>query len=318
MKKICSKLIAILLLLTILPTAAFAEDEATLAPEKPSSQPKVIVSNYEINPSPVIAGKEFTAKVTLKNTNEKKAVQNMTVTISCESVNLTRLNDSDTIFINKLGKGATTEIELKYKTDLETPATKYSIALAISYDNTDATALTSAGILEVSIQQALNVKMEVPQIAAEVNAGDTMPLSVQVMNLGRSMVYNVRVELSAPGLLPSGTAFVGNMEAGTAAEGKMDVFVGTKDMSEGYEGSDKYGFTSGTLTLIYEDANGQGFTDSMDISTTINEPVINTANTEPEEKPETASQWWISIAIGVVVLGALAAFLFIRRKNKGK
>ena len=143
-----------------------------------------------------------------------------------------------------------------------------------------------------------------------------MPVSMQVINLGRSMAYNVRVELLVPGLLPSGLAFVGNMEAGTAADARMDVFVGTKDMSEGYEGSDKYGFTSGTLTLIYEDKNGQEFRDGLDIYTNINEPVIGSNTNEPEARPDTASQWWISIAIGMAVLGGLAAFLLIRRKNK--
>jgi hypothetical protein len=281
--------------------------------EKPASQPKVIVSSYEINPSPVVAGKEFIAKVTLKNTHERKAVRNMTVDISCESANLTLLNDSSTMFIDKLSKGATTEIELKYRTDPETPAQKFDIVLAIGYDDSEAVSLTSSGVIPVTVVQALNVKMEPPQIAAQVNAGDTMPLTIQVMNLGRSQVYNVRVELSAPGLLPSGTAFVGNMEAGTAAEGAMEVFVGTKDMSEGYESGEKYGLTDGTITLIYEDAGGREFRDSVAVSTTINEPVIGAANTEPEETPETASQWWISIVIGAVASGALAAFLLIRR-----
>lgn len=284
--------------------------------EKPASQPKVIVSNYEINPSPVIAGKEFTVKVTLKNTSEKEAVQNMTVNISCESLNLTLLNDSSTVFIGRMDKGAVMELELKYITDLETPAIKYNISLAISYDNTEATSLVSSGVVPVTVQQDLNVKMEPPQIAAQVNSGDTMPLSIQVMNLGRSQVYNVRVELLAPGLIASGTAFIGNMEAGTALEGEMDVFVGTLDMSEGYESEDKYGVTNGVLTLIYEDADGQEYRDSIDISTTISEPVITAVDTEPDEEAQTVSQWWISIFIGAVLVGGFAVFLFIRRKNE--
>ncbi len=102
------------------------------AEEKPTSQPKVIVSGYQVKPTAVIAGKKFTVTVTLKNTNEKKAVQNMTVDVSCDSPCLTFLNDSGTIFISKLDKGATKEIELVYRTDMETPAQKYNIALALS------------------------------------------------------------------------------------------------------------------------------------------------------------------------------------------
>jgi hypothetical protein len=286
--------------------------------EEPTSQPKMIVSGYSVNPSPVMAGEEFTVTVTLKNTSESKSVQNMTVTASRDSPNLALQNDSDTFYIGKLGKGNTTEIELKYKTDLETPAQRYNIMLAIGYDNTDATPLTSTGTVAVQVNQPLRVEMETPQIAAQVNAGDTLPITFQVMNLGRSMVYNVRALLAAPGLIPSGTAFIGNMEAGTAMPGEMDVFIGTKDMTEGYEGEDKYGLTNGVITLIYEDASGQQYTAETEFSTTINAPVIAQTSSEPEEEPEKAGQWWISILIGAVIAAGLAAFLIVRGKRRVK
>ena len=245
-------------------------------------------------------------------------MQNMTATVSCDCPNLTLQNDTSTIYIGKLSKEKTTDIELSYKADLETPTGRYNITLAIEYENSDATAFSSSGTVPITINQPLRVEMEIPQIPDSVNAGDTMPLSFQVMNMGRSQVFNVRIELSAPGLIPSETAFIGNMEAGTAMPGEMNVFVGTKDMSEGYEGDDKYGLTNGTITLIYEDADGQEYTNETEFSTNINEPVITASNNEVEDEPEKASQWWISILIGVVVIAGLAAYIIIRKKRKEK
>jgi hypothetical protein len=265
-----------------------------------------------------MAGGEFTVSITLKNTSETKSVQNMVVTAYCESPNISLQNDSDTIYIGKLGKGKTTDIELKYKADLETPAQRYNITLAIGYDNSDATPLTSTGTVAVQVSQPLRVELETPQIAASVNAGDTLPLTFQIMNMGRNKVYNVRCELSAPGLIPTGTAFVGNMEPGTASSTNMDVFIGTKDMTDGYEGEDKYGHTSGKITLIYEDAAGQQYTKEAEFSTTINPPVIAPASAELEEEPEKAGQWWISVAIGAVIAAVLAAFLITRGKRRVK
>lgn len=286
-------------------------------PETPTSEPKVIVSNYEINPSPVLAGGEFTAKITLKNTSETKSVQNMTVTASCDSPGLLLKNSSNTFYISKLGKEAETSIELTYKAGLETVPQLYNIMLTIQYDNSKATVLSSSGTVPVMIGQPLRVEMEAPQIPKAVNAGDTLPLAIQVMNMGRSKVLNVRYELSAPGLLPSSSAFIGNMEAGTAMTGDMNVFVGTKDMSEGYTGTDKYGLTNGKITLVYEDENGQEYTQETEIATTINAPVLSQTSAEPEDEPEKAGQWWISITIGAVIIAALAAFLIVRAK-KGK
>ena len=179
--------------------------EPTVEPtQKPVSQPKIIVSGYSVNPSPAMAGDEFTATITLQNTSEKQSVQNMAVTISCDSPNFALQNESNVVYVGKLGKGAETDIEVTYKTDLETPPQRYNITLSIEYDNSDAQTLSSSGVVPVLVSQPLRVEMETPQIPESVNAGDTMPLSFQVMNMGRSTIYNVRVELAAPGLIPTG------------------------------------------------------------------------------------------------------------------
>jgi CARDB. len=286
--------------------------------ETPQSQPKIIISGYSVSPSPAEAGSELTVFITLQNTSEKRSVKNMTVTVSCDSPNFLLLGGSNIIYIDKLGKGETTEIEVRYRTDLETPAGRYNISLAMEYENSDAETLSSSGSATVEVTQPLRVEMKTPEIEPEVNAGDTMPLSFQVMNLGRGTIYNVRIELSAPGLIPTGTAFIGNMEAGTSATADMNVFIGTKNMTSGYQGEDKYGYTSGTLLLIYEDSQGTEYTQQAEIYTNINEPVIVTSSDNTEEEPEKASQWWISIVVGGAVAAGLAVYLVLRRKREGK
>ena len=285
-------------------------------PEKQKPQPKIIVSGYQISPSPVSAGDEFTATITLLNTSETQGVQNMAVTVSCDSPNFALQNESSTYYLGKLAKGKTVDIELKYKTDLETLPARYNIMLAMEYDNSDAMTLSSSGTVPVAVTQPVRMQIELPKIPTDVNAGDTLPLSFQVMNLSRSAVYNVRVTLDAAGLIPSGTAFIGNMEAGSAMTADMDVFIGTKNMTEGYESEDKYGYTSGIVTLTYEDENGQEYTEESEINTSINPPVISASSTEPVEETKTAGQWWISIVIGVVVIGALAWLLIARKKKR--
>jgi hypothetical protein len=291
------------------------DPNAQEATPKPQSQPKVIVSGYSINPSPVNAGESFKATVTLKNTSTKKSIQNMTVTVSCDCPNFALQNDTSTIFIGKLAKDKATDLVLDYKVDLETPAQRYNITLAIDYEDSNASPLSSSGTVQVTVAQPLNVKMEPPKIPAEVNAGDTMPLKFQVMNMGRGMVYNVRCELAAPGLIPSEVAFIGNMEPGTDGEGEMDVFIGMKSMTEGYEGDDKYGPTSGKITLMYEDGNGQEYAEEVDIFTMINPPVISPVSAETEEEPDKASQWWISLIVGGAAIAVLVILLVARMKK---
>lgn len=290
-------------------------DEPTPTPAPPSSQPKVIVSGYTVESSPVTAGDSCTVRITLKNTSGTQSIQNLTVTAACDSPNFALQNDSDTIFISTLDKGQTTEIELSYKTDLQTPGARYQITLAMAYEDAQAQPISSSGAATVEVVQPLRLELQPPQIPAEVYTGDTLPLSLQVLNMGRGTIYNVRAELNAPGLIPTGVAFMGNMEAGTEMAGTMDVFIGTKNMSEGYDGNDKYGFSNGTITLIYEDADGREYTQLTDISTTIREPVIVQADASSEEEPVRAGQWWISVLTGVLVIAGLAAALIARKKR---
>ncbi|WP_062106743.1 COG1361 family protein [Bacillus niameyensis] len=281
--------------------------------EKPAPQPKVVISS--VDTPPITAGESFTLNVTLKNTSETQNIQNMTVTATVDSPHFLLQNNSDTSYIANLGKGQTTDLSLTYKTDLETPAQQYNLAFSIAYENSEATAFTSTGTVPVSVSQPLRVAIEGPQVAEQVNAGDTIPLSMQVMNLGRSMIYNVRFIINGPGLIPSGTGFIGNMEAGTAQSSEIDIFVGTKDMTEGFEGDDKYGETNGILTLIYEDGTGKEHSQETEFSTIINKPVLNEVAAEQEQQPEKASQWWISITIGGTIIIGFTAFLLWRNRR---
>lgn len=284
--------------------------------EKPTSHPIIIVAKYQISPLPVQAGEEFTATITLKNTSETKFVQNMTITAGCDSTNWTLLNKTNVFYIKQLGKGETLDIEVKYRTDMETPAGNYNINLAIAYDNSEVQTLSSSGIVPVEIRQQIRVELETPAIPKEVNAGDTIALSFSVLNLSRDKIFNARCVLEAPGFISSGTAFIGNMEAGASASSDIDVFIGTRNMTKGYEGTEKYGLTSGKVMLIYEDGNGQEFTKEVEFASNINAPVSNTSATAEEKDPEKSGQWWISILIGAIVAAGLAAFLIMRGKRR--
>ena len=117
----------------------------TPKPEVPKSQPKVIVSGYNIDPSVVMAGEEFTADITLENTSEDQSVQNMSVTVVSDSPNFVLLEDSNVIFIDEMEEGEKRKIKMKYKTDMDTPAQRYYLAISIEYENSDAMTLASGG-----------------------------------------------------------------------------------------------------------------------------------------------------------------------------
>ena len=288
------------------------------AEEAPTSAPVVLVTGYSISPSPVEAGGSFDATVTLQNTSAIKSVQNMVVAVESADLNFTLRNDSDTVYLGKLGKGETTELKFSYDVGQNTPEGQYTFNLSLSYDDPDAVSLTSSGRFSVSVEQPLEVEMTMPKVAASVHAGDTIPLSFQVLNLGRSKVYNVRCDVDGFGLLPTAAAFVGDMEPGTEGEASLNLFIGTKDMSEGYTGTELYGPTTGTATLSYENAAGERFTQEFTFDTTIEKPVTAAPQGNSDAEQKTAGQWWISVAIfgGILAAAGIAVGAYLLGKRQ--
>ena len=281
--------------------------------EAPVSDPRILVSKYKVSKEPVMAGEDFTVTVTLKNTSPEGDVQNMLVTVSSESKNLVLKNDTSTIFLGDLAAGGTTELELKYGTDRETPAQRYDINLAMDFDDEEAVSMTSTGAVTVAVAQPVDVEMAPFTMPGEINAGETVQLSFQVMNLGRTEIYNARVELDVPGLSPSGNAFIGNMEAGTSATQTLNVFAGMKD------GDERYGYTSGRVRLVYEDVDGKEYTQEVNTATNIKELVIATKDPaqkqeEAEKEQRQAAQWWIFVALGALAIVLVALIVALRRR----
>lgn len=286
--------------------------------EKPTSSPVVLISSVSLNPSPVKAGKEFVATVVLHNTSTIKSVQNMVVAVSCETEGILLKEKSSSFYVASLDKDKTVELKMHFAVDSGTEEGNYPVNLTLTYDDPEAVTLSSSDRFVVPVTQEMRAEFTMPSVAKEVNAGDSLALDFQVMNLGRSKLYNVRCQMTGDGLFPSGTAFIGTLEAGTEGTAAMNVYIGSKDMTEGYTGTEKYGDTTGTVTLIYEDENGNEYTQEEIFHTRINQPVT-VSQTEVVEA-ETAGQWWISVLIAAAILitGIFGSIWYRIRKRSGQ
>lgn len=292
----------------------------------PRPQPKLIVAKYQTNPDVVKAGEDFAVNVTLENTSEKYDVKNLTVTYAGDGKSLMPADNTNTQYIEKIKRGEKADIVLKMRSRLDSEPGIQTVTLNVAYEDGQATAFTVTESLLLQVTQPVSLEFDEPDMPQTANAGDTLPLTLNVFNTGRSKLYNVMAKIEAPGLLPEGSAFVGNMEPGTSGTAELYVFVGTLAMSQSEEGSvetdnegDKYGYTSGAITISYEDEFGNPYSQAIDFNMQIDPPVISVSTTEEEEEPvDTASQWWISVIIGAALVGGAFALMVVRRKRKAK
>lgn len=288
--------------------AAGGEDASS--EETPESAPVILVEKSVVSTGTAKAGEDFDVTVTLKNTSKTKSVQNMVASITVPSADFELKNNSNTIFIDKLGAEKTTDLSLTFHVGKSTVDGNYPIEVALSYDDSKANTLSSAGTFVVTVEQPLNVKLTMPAIAADLTAGDTVPLSFQVMNLGRSTVYNVRCDVTGDGLVQTKTAFVGNMESGNDGEGDSNIFISPM------EGENQYGKTTGTVTLTYEDAFGNEYSQEFTFDTSISKKQDDSSKDGGTEKR--AMQWWVSIAVisGIIVFAVVSSVSYRMGKKK--
>lgn len=287
--------------------------------DTPTAEPVVYISKTVLEPGTAQAGEAFTMTVTLKNSITTKYVRNMLVTVDTGNVQIDLDEDSNIFPVAKIDKGGDVELTLHFSTEPAIPSGKYPINFSFKYDSSKTLNLSSNGSTVVEIQQPANMELVMPRFPDAVSVGETVPVSFQVMNMGRSSMYNIRCVVSGFGLVPSNTGYIGTMEAGTSKNTKVELYIIALNASSGNENGQQYGNTTGTVTLIYEDETGKEYRQEATFDTTVNRPVVQLPqnNTEEEKAEQRAGSWWLSVSIlGGVILAAVGTILFIRGKKR--
>lgn len=294
------------------------------ATPKPQPQPKLIVSRYEVKPGVVQAGSSFTIDFDVKNTSDTADVRNIKITLKGEGTDLEPAGQTNTLYLKDLAKSATASLSFDMKAAFDAEPKPQKVAITIDYEDGSGTAYTAGDDVLVQLSQAVRIEFDKPNIPAAVNAGDTVTVNLNVFNMGRTSLNNVLCKVSAPGLLPEGSAFLGNMEPGASETAEIFVCAGTLDMSLDGDGNivkdpnvtGLYGATSGFINVTYEDEFGNKLNQQVKLGTTIAEPAVPASTPAPVDNKKDAGQWWISVVVaGAVVASAILAMAAMRRRR---
>ena len=289
--------------------------------ETPTAEPVVFISNSVMVPEEAMAGEEFTLTLTLKNSLTTKSVKNMLVKVDTGNLHINLLEDTNIFQIDKIAAGGETTLTLRFGTDASIPAGKYTLNFTFNYDSSKTLNLSSSGTAIVEIQQPANMELVMPRFPQNVTVGETIPLSLQVMNMGRDKMYNVRCVVSGYGFAPANTGYIGAMDAGSSATTEVELYIIALNASKGNESGSQYGATTGTITLIYEDERGEEFSQEVQFETSVNRPIVEVPQTDTtaEEEEKTTNQWWVSVVIlGGVICAAGIGFFLIRQYRKNR
>lgn len=275
-------------------------------------QPKLVMETHNLPGQGLAAGEQIQLTVSFRNRSRDRSIYNLKLSVLCEEAGITLGKNS--FYFEGIGPQGQAEVDTFLSVSPQAEQKNVAMEFTMEYEDDKGTACTGSEKLGFYVFQPAEAHVSGFHMGDQVYASDRLQRDIVVVNTGRSPIYDVQVTVEGPGLFTVNEVLLGNLEAGASGEGKLGLYIGTKDMKEpgeGTEGADKekYGSVQGRLVLTYEDAKGEQHKQEEEFTTVIQKAKIMELRMEEEEKA--TNQWWISIFVlvlaaalgGIVVLG---------------
>lgn len=261
--------------------------------------PKTVITSVEGNT--VKAGDIAELHISVKNTSQKEDIKNLTAKISAAYEYLILNDDSDTVFVDEIKRNETKEIVYKYLVKSDASSGSETINLSFSYYYANGISTSESSSITLNITQDTQVEFSEVIIPDKVTVSDSLDLNIQVINLGKNTIRNVRAVIECDGLYSSGAAFIGEIQGESSAESILNVSVSSKS------GSELYGKTNGKIIFYYTDSDGAEHVTEQEFETVIASPFTDYSY---EGTEQTSPKYWIYI-MGAIISAIIALVIYL-------
>lgn len=285
MKKIISIILAVIMCLTLF-TVTFAED----IPD--NSTPRLMVTGYKIENDFITPSEKRTLEITFKNYSKTKSLHNIKLTLSDASGEI-ETEGVPTKYVSSIKAGGTYVWKVTLKAAKTAQIGEHALTVTSEYEDKNYTPYTGSDTVKISVRQSVNLDFSGLTLPKKSFQDETVTLTVTLMNTGKTDLRNCKIDFSVDGLATGGTTFVGEIPAGESREATANLRVDREKLGE----------VKGTATVSYDDAFGDSYNKTADLSTVIEKKKETAENTQEEEKKN--SLWWLFLLIGFAVGGGL-------------
>ena len=146
----------------------------------------------------------------------------------------------------------------------------------------------------VPVTQAIRLEQGGVQLPTAI-AGELGNMTLPLMNMGKGELRNVLVKLEMDGVLDAQSVLVGTMAAGETKQAKLTF---TPKLNS-------VGTHSGTVIITCEDAYGNTFSQTLDVTLTVDEPIPEVELQQEEEKEKMSPVTIMLIILCVALVAGL-------------
>lgn len=296
------------------------------------NQPKLIISDYDLSPSMVEAGKDFNLSFTLYNTNSENAIYNLKVTIDqtlaaapqTSGQNNANLTSDGSVF-TPIGRSNTFYVASLYPWEWTTKYIdmnvlpnanpgSYVVNLTMEYEDYWGNQYKTQESIGIPVTQEASVNFGKVKMD-DISMGVPNSVSVNLYNTGKDNLNTVMCRVKGDGFsVDEDERFIGNFNAGSQETFSFNLT------------PEKEGKIKGKIEITYKDSTGKEHIDIKDFEKEVSQSFDQEGMIDPEtgemigEAPVDNSPSLVTspfLWIGLLVLVALIIAL-IRKKRKSK
>lgn len=296
------------------------------------NQPKLIISDYDLSPSMVEAGKDFNLSFTLYNTNNENTIYNLKVTIDqtlaaapqTSGQNNANLTSDGSVF-TPIGRSNTFYVASLYPWEWTTKYIdmnvlpnanpgSYVVNLTMEYEDYWGNQYKTQESIGIPVTQEASVNFGKVKMD-DISMGVPNSVSVNLYNTGKDNLNTVMCRVKGDGFsVDEYERFIGNFNAGSQETFSFNLT------------PEKEGKIKGKIEITYKDSTGKEHTDVKDFEKEVSQSFDQEGMIDPQtgemigEDPVDNSPSLMAspfLWIGLLVLLALIIAL-IRKKRKAK
>ena len=258
------------------------------------------------------AGNDAVLKVTLKNNAAKNAVYKTVATLKLADSTSLILSPgyADVAYVRSIPAGQTAEIEYHISARASAAVGPSTATIGLTYEISEkdgAVAGSATSTIQIPIKQQMDLQIDTPVVYGTPVQDEPLAVSLNIVNMGRSRAYNVRV-VGMDGISMQDSYFGGDILAAGTLNADFQVI------------PNKSGNYTGTIVVQYEDADGEQYTQSVDLPLeAADADAISTEalSTDVETNKKSGSHLWVWILILLIlILAAVVGWYLLIYKKK--